>query len=242
MGLAAKEITPAASSSSAAHIVGRSPAPRGVPYVQRPLVQASLVQAPLAVQAGNSPQSHSPEGEKPISLLDSVGAVLSFSCAVHCMALPFVVTALPLLGLGFLAGSTFETVMVVTTLTLATTSFCWGVRLHGQRKTFLFLIAAVLFFGLGLHEFNHSHLSTSSSLEWHALPTHLGPTHLEAAHSAAMHGAHDHTALSSPTGLAHERATSIWHWIFMGIGGFALAFGHFLNHRLCKSCKACSHC
>jgi hypothetical protein len=143
-----------------------------------------------------------------LTILDQIGATLSFGCAAHCIALPFVITFLPLLGLGFVAGSTFETVMILLTLTLATTSFCWGMKVHGQSKTFIFLLAAIVFFVIGLSEVGHGFFS----------------------HAGAGHDLHH-----------HDGSTSMSHWIFMGIGGFALAFGHFLNHRLCASCKDCSH-
>lgn len=187
------------------------------PNAVRVLRQTSphSVSAPLS---GTLPSSvrgehHAPSG---INVLDSVGATLSFACAVHCIALPFIVTGLPLLGLGFVAGSTFELIMISLTLTLATASFCWGVRLHGQWKTFVFLGAAAFFFLIGMFEVGHAH----SSLKELFMDPH---SHLEGIHSP--HGS--------------DGSTSLLHWIFMGIGGFALAAGHYLNHRLCASCKCC---
>ena len=41
-------------------------------------------------------------------LVDTIGAFLSFSCAIHCVAMPLLVTILPLLGLGFLASERAE--------------------------------------------------------------------------------------------------------------------------------------
>jgi hypothetical protein len=155
------------------------------------------------------------EAVRELTILDKIGATLSFGCAIHCIALPFVVTSLPLLGLGFIAGSKFETIMILLTLSLATTSFCWGMKVHGQRKTFIFLLAAIIFFALGLSEFGHSEFGLSE----------FRHSHTESAH-------HLHH---------HDGSTSLSHWIFMAIGGFALAFGHFLNHRLCASCKDCAN-
>ncbi len=121
----------------------------------------------------------------PPAILDRVGAGASLACAIHCVALPFVVTALPFLGLGFLASNPFELGMICFTVSLATVSFCWGSRLHGEWRTLLFVLSALLLFLIG-----------------------------------------------------HEVEGQL-HWIVMGIGGLALASGHFLNMKLCSSCKQC---
>ena len=121
----------------------------------------------------------------PLAILDSIGGTISFACAVHCLLLPFIVTLLPLLGLTFLAHSVFEVFMISLSLTLATASFCWGSRVHGEWKTILFVAAAAVLFFFG-----------------------------------------------------HE-ASGAYHWTFMGIGGLALASGHYLNHRLCQTCTSC---
>jgi hypothetical protein len=40
--------------------------------------------------------------------LDRAGAIASFACAIHCVALPFAISLLPLLGLSFLADERFD--------------------------------------------------------------------------------------------------------------------------------------
>ncbi|HEX7338400.1 MAG TPA: MerC domain-containing protein [Rhodanobacteraceae bacterium] len=64
---------------------------------------------------------------------DRVGATASLLCAVHCAALPFVLALLPLLGLGFLAGHTFERVFVLCAASLAGVALVHGYRRHGRR-------------------------------------------------------------------------------------------------------------
>jgi hypothetical protein len=91
-----------------------------------------------------------------LRVLDTVGGTLSFACAAHCLLLPLFLTALPLLGLGFLAETRFELAMVVVALTLATGSLCWGIKVHGQWKMVSFLLAAGLFFYLGHDLGSHS--------------------------------------------------------------------------------------
>jgi hypothetical protein len=44
--------------------------------------------------------------------LDHLGIVASLACAIHCAALPFIITALPLLGLEFLANKWVEIFMI----------------------------------------------------------------------------------------------------------------------------------
>ena len=87
------------------------------------------------------------------SHLDTVGACVSFACAVHCIALPLVITLLPLLGLGFLAGHAFESAMLIISVSLATASLCWGSSIHGNRQILLFLLAAILLFSIGFFMF-----------------------------------------------------------------------------------------
>ena len=53
---------------------------------------------------------------KPNPKLDSVGMTASILCAVHCAVVPFLITSLPLLGLGFLANSWVEWSMIIFAL------------------------------------------------------------------------------------------------------------------------------
>ena len=63
-------------------------------------------------------------------LVDRVGATASFLCAIHCALLPFVLTLLPLLGLGFLAGHRFERDFVLFAASLALFALISGYRRH----------------------------------------------------------------------------------------------------------------
>lgn len=78
--------------------------------------------------------------------VDRIGAAISFACAVHCLALPLCLAALPLLGLSFLASEVFESVMLISAVGFATLSLCWGRRVHGQNRLFLLLALALLSF------------------------------------------------------------------------------------------------
>lgn len=62
--------------------------------------------------------------------VDTTGACLSFACAVHCMAMPLLITILPLIGLGFLANERAELILITGAIGLAIGSLVWGVRHH----------------------------------------------------------------------------------------------------------------
>lgn len=85
---------------------------------------------PLSSQAHRLNVSASRPGRRWWHAADRVGATASVLCAVHCAALPFVVALLPLAGLGFLAGHTFERVFVSAAALLATVVLLAGYRRH----------------------------------------------------------------------------------------------------------------
>ena len=76
--------------------------------------------------------------------VDNFGACLSFACAVHCMAVPLLITVLPLIGLGFILAESTELVMVVAAGGLAVGSLTWGFRNHRKRRVFLILGGALM--------------------------------------------------------------------------------------------------
>lgn len=77
-----------------------------------------------------------PRPERPVrrgrwwDAADRVGATASFICAIHCALLPFVLTLLPLLGLGFLASHGFERWFVFFAASLALFALVSGYRRH----------------------------------------------------------------------------------------------------------------
>ena len=86
------------------------------------------------------------------TLVDRVGATASLLCAVHCALLPFVLALLPLIGLEFLAGHTFERVFVACAAALASASILFAYRRH-RRSLPLFLMLpgiALLVFGVAV--------------------------------------------------------------------------------------------
>ena len=76
--------------------------------------------------------------------IDQIGVGLSLTCAVHCLAAPLLLTALPLFGLRFVADDLTEVVLLSAALALAVGSLCWGFRRHKSGRVFLLLGLAVL--------------------------------------------------------------------------------------------------
>lgn len=95
-------------------------------------------------------------------IADRVGAAASFLCAIHCVLLPFVLAALPLLGLGFLADHRFERIFVACAATLASFTILTAYRRHRKRHA-LFLMApgiALLVSGILIDIEHHEWLHT----------------------------------------------------------------------------------
>lgn len=89
------------------------------------------------------------------SKLDKAGAVLSSACAIHCIAMPLVLTSLPLIGLGFLADHAFESWVLLTMVIIASLAAWKGHAKHGKWRvtaTFMFAI-----FVMVVAHFTHDH-------------------------------------------------------------------------------------
>ncbi len=84
-----------------------------------------------------------------VSHVDRLGARVSLVCAIHCALMPFTATILPLLGFGFLADPRLEKTILVASISLATVSICWGIRLHRQRRILILFGAALSLIILG---------------------------------------------------------------------------------------------
>ena len=102
------------------------------------------------------------------SRLDQAGAFLSLACAFHCLALPLLVVALPWMGLGFLSDRKTEILFISGSLLLATSSFCWGYRLHREYRLLL-----ALYLCTGLIVLGKAFVGGSTGL-WLAVPGALG--------------------------------------------------------------------
>jgi MerC mercury resistance protein len=70
-------------------------------------------------------------------------------CAVHCLTVPFLVTVLPLAGVGVFLGGSLEILFIVASVVLATGSVCWGFRRHRRWRIFIVLGAALTMIAVG---------------------------------------------------------------------------------------------
>ena len=129
------------------------------------------------------------------TLVDRVGAAASFLCAVHCALLPFVLALLPLIGLEFLAGHTFERIFVASAAVLASASILFAYRRH-RRPHALFLMVpgiALLLFGIAINLDVHVLLHTVSVVTGGLLLAGAHVTNLVLAHRH-HHATHAHAS------------------------------------------------
>ncbi len=83
------------------------------------------------------------------SLIDKCGMVASTTCAVHCFAAPVLITLAPLIGLGFIFEESFENMVIMGSIGLASLSLIWGFsQKHRQLQPLFLLLLASVFFAL----------------------------------------------------------------------------------------------
>ncbi|MGH8183660.1 MAG: MerC domain-containing protein [Rhodanobacteraceae bacterium] len=117
-------------------------------------------------------------------LVDRVGATASMLCAVHCVLLPFVLALLPLLGLEFLAGHTFERIFVACAATLACASILTAYRRHRKPHALYLMVPgiALLVFGIAVDLDVHVVIHTVSVVTGGTLVASAHITNLVLAH------------------------------------------------------------
>lgn len=81
--------------------------------------------------------------------LDQFGITASIACAVHCAALPLVITFLPLLGLEFLANIWVEITMICLSLLIGTYSLGSSYPKHKRSLPILILVTGFLSIAMG---------------------------------------------------------------------------------------------
>lgn len=137
---------------------------------------------PVSVPAVPSPAHASPR--RFAVLADRVGATASLLCAVHCALLPFVLALLPLIGLEFLAGHTFERIFVACAAVLASTSILAAYRRHRHPQALFLMIPGIvlLLFGVAINLDVHVLLHTASVVTGGVLVASAHVTNLVLAH------------------------------------------------------------
>jgi len=118
------------------------------------------------------------------TLVDRVGATASMLCAVHCVLLPFVLALLPLIGLEFLAGPTFERVFVACAAALASASILTAYRRHRKPHALFLMVPGILLllFGIAINLEVHVVIHTVSVVTGGVLVASAHVTNLVLAH------------------------------------------------------------
>jgi len=82
--------------------------------------------------------------------LERLSAGLSLACAIHCMAMPLLLSALPLAASLSSWGARTETFLLGGSSVLAAANLCWGFRIHRRRRVFPLLAGALALIAAGL--------------------------------------------------------------------------------------------
>lgn len=86
--------------------------------------------------------------------LHKTGVWLSFLCTIHCLAMPFVVTAVPFLGESVI-DETAEHYLIFGSVVLALVLLVKDFRLHRNQTPLLLLAASTLFSSVGVFVVEH---------------------------------------------------------------------------------------
>ncbi len=86
-------------------------------------------------------------------LLHKTGMTLSFLCLIHCLAMPFIITLLPLVAEGFL-NHTLEVALVISSLIIAVLLLTKDYKVHHKITPLLLLFSAGILQYIGLFVVN----------------------------------------------------------------------------------------
>jgi len=84
-------------------------------------------------------------------VLDRIGITATSLCALHCILLPVLLPALPLLGLSFLADHAWEHIFLMITAVLGTVALFSGFKKY-HRRIYPFYL---LFLGVAIYWIKH---------------------------------------------------------------------------------------
>ncbi|MFT7419186.1 MAG: hypothetical protein ACI9QN_000104, partial [Arcticibacterium sp.] len=101
--------------------------------------------------------------EKHTHLLHRMGLGLSFLCAVHCLAMPFLLVSMPLLGDRFFTENV-EIGLILGSLLLGVSILIKDYRYHDNKRPLLLFCFSFLFVVVHFVSHNHLLLSISSVL------------------------------------------------------------------------------
>ncbi len=123
---------------------------------------------------------------------DRVGATGSLLCAIHCATMPLLLSALPAMGMGFLANVDLDQAFVVFASLLGVTTLSLGFRRHRAHHAWALLLPGLLLLWAGSFTSLHDH-----SLG-HALMMGCGGLLIAAAHLLNLRLSHRFAGRSVP--------------------------------------------
>ncbi len=126
---------------------------------------------------------------------DRVGMVGSVLCAVHCALLPFVIAALPALGLGGFDLIDIDQAFTVFATLLGVTALSYGYRRHRAFRAWMVLIPGLALVWLGSFTSLHDHSVA------HVVVMVVGGLAIAAAHLINLRLTHE---ASAPRALAMD--------------------------------------
>lgn len=137
--------------------------------------------------------------------LDQLGGVLSMGCALHCLLLPILTIAWPVLGTTFLSNELFHQMLLYLVIPTAVISFGIGCRRHPNPKV---IISAVL--GIGV-------LASITLLGEEQCAT--------CVHPSEQNG-------NADVGIFSSAWLSKWGMV---LGSILLCYAHWCNFRSCET-------
>jgi hypothetical protein len=99
--------------------------------------------APPAGEMTAEEHQHIHSTARAIVSLDTLGITASTLCIIHCMAMPFVITMLPVLGWQFLEGKTAHRVLAAFVITFALTAVVPGYFKHRRRDVLVSMLVGL---------------------------------------------------------------------------------------------------
>jgi hypothetical protein len=101
--------------------------------------------APTVGEITAEEHQHVHSATNAIVSLDALGITASTICIIHCMAMPFIITMLPVLGWQFLEGKTAHRVLAAFVITFALTAVVPGYFKHRRRDVFVSMLVGLGF-------------------------------------------------------------------------------------------------
>jgi len=110
--------------------------------------------------------------------IDIVGMWASTICAIHCLALPFLLVVLPLAGITLIADLVWEIIFLTIAAVVGVIGISRSLKIHGKKLPAIMLSAGLLFLVVSKIELSHGH----QTLEPHTFLAFSGGILVAAAH------------------------------------------------------------